>query len=76
MEGPGLREKKLARIIVGVKRAEKRIIDEIRVEIDVKERVKKKLVRSTRAGRVERMGDAKLAKRADTQTAEGKWRRG
>ena len=36
----------------------------MRVEIGVKESVKKKLVRSTRASRVERMGDEKLAKRA------------
>ena len=51
-------------------------MDEIRAEIEVKESVKKKLVRSTRASRVERIRDAKLAKRADTQTVEGKWRRG
>ena len=38
----------------------------------VKESSKNKLVRSTWAGLVEKMGDEKLAKRADTQNVEGK----
>ena len=42
----------------------------------MKESSKKKLVRSTRADHVERMGDEKLAKRADVQKVDGKWRRG
>ena len=44
--------------------------------IGVKESSKRKLVRSTRAGHVDKMGDGKLAKRADAQKMEGKWRRG
>ena len=35
------------KIIVGVKRADKRKMDEMRVEVGVKENVKKKLARST-----------------------------
>ena len=46
------------------------------MKIGVKESVKKILARSTLAGHVERMGDEKLAKRADAQKVEGKWRRG
>jgi hypothetical protein len=44
---------------VGVKRADKRRIDELRVEVKVKERFKKKLVRNrlTWAGHVERTED-------------------
>ena len=61
---------------MGVERADKRRMDEMRVEVGGKENVKKKLVRSTWAGHVERIGDEKLAKRADAQTVEGKWRRG
>ena len=53
----------LVRIIVGVKRAEKRRMDEIRVAIGVKESVKKILAMSRWAGRVEGMGDEKLTKR-------------
>ena len=53
-----------------------RRMDEMSVEIGVKENVKKKLVSSTRVGHVERMGDEKLAKRASGQTVEGKWGRG
>ena len=40
------------------------------------ERSKEKLARSTWAGHVENMGDEKLAKRADAQNVDGKWRRG
>ena len=52
-------------------------MDEIRLEIGVKENVKKKkLVSRTRAGHVKRMAVGKLAKRADAQADQGKWRRG
>ena len=46
------------------------------MEVGMKERSKKKLARSTWAGHVEQMGDEKLAKRADAQKVDGKWRRG
>ena len=42
------------------------------MEVGVKESSKKKLVRCTWAGYVEKMGDEKLAKRADAQKMEGK----
>ena len=51
-------------------------MDEMRVEVGVKECSKKKLVSRTWAGHVEKMADEKLAKRADAQKVEGKWRRG
>ena len=38
----------------------------------MKESVMKKLVNSIRAGRVERMGDEQLAKRAEAQKVVGK----
>ena len=41
----------LVGIILGVKRADKRRMDEMRVEIGVKERVKKKLMRCTWVGK-------------------------
>ena len=44
--------------------------------VGVKEGSKKKLARSTLAGHVENIADEKLAKRADAQKVEGKWRRG
>ena len=52
------------RRIVGVKRANKRRMDELRVEVGVRETFKKKLVRGRVkwAGHVERMGDENLAK--------------
>ena len=61
-----------------MRRAEKRRLDELRVEVGVEESFKKKLVRSRLkwVGYVERMGDKKLAKRADAQKVGGKWRRG
>ena len=65
----------LVRRIVGDKRADKRRMDELRVEVGVKENFKNKLAMSslTLAGHAERMGDKKkLAKRADIQTVEGK----
>ena len=49
---------------------------ELRVEVEAKESSKTKLVRSTCAGRVGKMGDENLAKRAYAQKMEGKWRRG
>ena len=63
----------LVKIIVGVKRADKRRVDKMRVEVGVKESVKKELMGSVWAGRVEGMGDEKLAKSADpdAQTVEG-----
>ena len=45
------------------------------MEVGVTERSHKKLVRSTWADYVEKMGDEKLAKRADAQKVEGRWRR-
>ena len=55
------------RRIVEVTRADKRRIDVLRVVVGVKESFKKKLVRTRLkwAGQVERMGDEKLAKRAE-----------
>ena len=44
------------------------------MEVGVKESSKKKLVRDTRAGHVDKMGNEKLAERADAQKVEGKWR--
>ena len=57
---------------MGVKGADRRITDELRVEVEVKKHFKKKLARSslTWAGRAERMGDEKLTKRADAQKVE------
>ena len=49
-------------------------MDELRVEVGVKKSCKKKLVRNTRTGHVEKLAGEKLAKRADTQKVEGKWR--
>ena len=47
----------------------------MRVEVEVKKSSKKKLVRRTWAGHVEKMGDDKLAKRADARKVVEKWRR-
>ena len=57
---------------------DKRRMDELRVEVGVKESFKKNLVMSRLkwVGHVERMGDEKLAKGADTQKVEGKMRQG
>ena len=70
-------ENNLVRGTVEVNRAQKRRMCELRVEVGVKEDLKKKLVTSTLTwvGHVERMGDEKLAKRADAQKVEGKRRR-
>ena len=48
----------------------------MRMEVGAKQSSKKKLLRSTWAGHTEKMGHEKLAKRADAQKVEGKWRRG
>ena len=47
---------------MGVKRADKRRMDEMRVEVGVTDSCKKKSMRSrlTRTGHVERIGDEKL----------------
>ena len=47
-------------------------MDELRVEVGVKESFKKKWVSSRLKWTVERMGDKKIAKRADAQKMEGK----
>ena len=56
----------------------RRIVGVKRVEVGVEESFKKTLVRSglNWAGHVGRMGDEKLATRADAQKVEGKRRRG
>ena len=61
------------RRIVVVTRADKRV-NELRVEVGMKNSFKKKLVRSRLkwAGHVERMGDENLTKRADAQKVGGK----
>ena len=70
---------------MGLKRADKRRLDELRVEFGMKESSTKKLVRSRLkcAGHMYRMGAKNiieweiktLAKRADAQKVEGKRRR-
>ena len=62
------------RRIVGVKTADKRRMDKLRMDIGAKDSFKKKLVRSRLkwAGHVERKGDEKLAKGADAQKVKGK----
>ena len=66
-------ENNLVRRIMAVKRVYKRRTDELRVVIVVKENVKTKLAKSSLAWAChgERIGDEKLAKRADAQKAEG-----
>ena len=51
-------------------------MDEMRVWGGVKENSKKKLMRSTWAGHMGKMGYEQLAERAGAQKVEGKWRRG
>ena len=46
------------------------------MEVGVKECSKNKLVRSTQADHMKKTGDENLAKRADAQKVNGKWRRG
>ena len=60
------------RRIVGVNRADKRRLDELRVDVGVKETVKKKLASSRLkwAGHVENIADEKLTKRGDAQKVE------
>ena len=72
-------EHNLVRRIVGVKRADKRRMNELRVEVGGRREevsFKKTLARSrlTWAGHVDRMGDEKLSKSADVQKVEGKRR--
>ncbi len=43
----------------------------MRVEVGMKESSKKKLLKSTWVGHVQKMGDENLAKRADAQKVEG-----
>ena len=59
---------------MGVKRTNKRRMDELRMEVGVRESFKKKLARSRWkwTGHVERMKDEQLAERADAQKVEGK----
>ena len=64
-------KKTLVRIIVGIKRVDKRRMYEMGVEVEVTESAKK-LARGIWAAHVERMGDGKLAKRTDAQKVEGK----
>ena len=59
----------IVRLIVGFKRADTRRIDEMRVEIGVKEHVKKLM-------RMWLVMWKELAKRVNAQNVEGKWRRG
>ena len=62
-----VRENNLVRRIMGVKKVDKRIMDELTVEVGMKESFMKTLMSSrlTWDGHVERMGDEKLAKGAD-----------
>ena len=57
----------LVKRIVGAEGVVNRRLDELRVEVGVKDSFKKKLVRNGLrwAGHVDRMGDEKLATRAD-----------
>ena len=63
------RKNKLVRIVVVVKRADKRRMGELGVEFAVNELVRSRL---KWVGHVDIVGDEKLAKRADTQKVEGK----
>ena len=58
--------------MMGLERADKRRMDELRVEVGVKESFTRKLVRRRfkRPSQVERMGGEKLAKRPDAQKLE------
>ena len=57
-------KKQSGKIVVGITR-ELLQMDDMRVEVGVKEISKQKLVRSTWAGDIDKMEDDKLAKRAD-----------
>ena len=61
---------------MAVERADKRRMNELRVEVGVKERFKKKLVRIRLkwAGHVESIGVEQLAKRTDVQKVRKKRR--
>ena len=67
-------EKNWKRRIVGVKKVDQRRMDELRVEVRVRESLKNTLVRSRLkwAGHVKRMGGEKLAMKADARKVEGK----
>ena len=61
---------------MGVKRTDKRRMDEMRVAVGMTGSAKKILAKSTWAGHMEGMGDDNLTKRTDAQKVEGKWSRG
>ena len=67
-------ETNLVRRIVVVKRTDKRRTDKLRMDVGVKDNVKKKLAGSslTWAVLAETMGNEKLAKGADSHKVEGK----
>ena len=69
---------KWVRRIAGVKIIDKRRMEELRVEVGVKESLTRKLVwsRLRWAGHVERMEGVRLTKRADALGVEGRRRRG
>ena len=58
---------------MGVERAGMRLMDELSVEVGVKQLVRSRL---EWARHMDRMGDEKLVKRAEAQKVEGKMRRG
>ena len=60
----------------GVKRIDKRRMEELREEVGVKESFTKKLVRSRLKWAVERMSWVRLTKRAGALGVEGRRRRG
>ena len=64
--------------IAGVKRIDKRRMEELREEVGVRGSLRRKLVRSRLkwAGHVERMEGVRLTKRADALGVEGRRRRG
>ena len=68
-----IQQEKVQNLVRRVKRADKRRMEDMRVEVGVKDSFKKKLVsrRLTWAGHVERMGDEKLTKRTDVQKMDG-----
>ena len=64
------KQNNLVRIIVGIKRLIIKM-GQMRVEFGVTESSKKQLMRGTWDGHVDKMGDEKLKKRADTQNVGG-----
>ena len=71
-------ENKWVRRIAGVKRIDKRRIEELKEELDVKKSLARKLARSRLncAGYVERMERVRLTKRADALRVQCRRRRG